>query len=101
MLRKLNADAPEPEVHGCVTTVPFGVTVRHCPALLASATIARLVVVALVVVELVKSALVKCEVDDAKIPPCAEIGVEVAEVLPPKLLSGINGNAAETWPGVA
>ncbi len=40
--------------------------------------IARFVVVAAVVVVLLKSAFTKCEVDDAKIPACAQIGDDVA-----------------------
>ena len=35
----------------------------------------------------------KREVEDAKMPLCAKIGVEVAEVLTPKLVVGVNGKA--------
>jgi hypothetical protein len=41
----------------------------------------------------------KRDVDEAKIPLCAKIGVEVADVLVPKFSVGVNGNDA--WLGVA
>ncbi len=46
-----------------------------------------------VVVASAKSAFTKCEVDEAKMPFCAQSTVEVALVLTPKLVVGVNGNA--------
>ena len=57
------------------------------------ATVLEPVVVRLVPVAMAKSKAAKCEVEEAKRPEVTYMGVEVAEVLTPKLLVGVNSNA--------
>ena len=63
------------------------------PTLSTPFTVDEPVSVRLVPVAIAKSNAAKCEVDEAKSPLSANIGVEVAEVLTPKLLVGVNGHA--------
>ncbi len=80
---------PEPEPQVAVMTVPEELVVRHCPADAPSEEITRLVVEAVPVTEstevvaAVKFALTKCEVEEAKMPFCAQIGEVVAAVITP------------------
>ena len=63
-------------------------TALNCPAIVLDEVTERSVVVAEMV--LIPA---NCDVDEAKMPLCAQIGVEVAEVLTPKLDAGVNGHA--------